>query len=145
MKDKVLIVEDDEKAKESLGRVVKKEGFEVLLAENGKQGLEIFKKELPEIIITDLKMPEIDGLELLHTAKHISPNTQVILITAYGDYDTAIAALREGTLDYLKKPIDLNHLTIALGRAREKIFERKKCLFTLQYFLWKMKRLQEQD
>ena len=85
-----------------------------------------FKKEAPEIVITDLKMAGIDGLEVMHTVRRLSPGVQVILITAYGETDTAISALREGALDYLKKPLDLDLLTTALGRARERIIEHKK-------------------
>jgi DNA-binding NtrC family response regulator len=109
-----------------LAKVIRREGFEVLVAENGRIGLDMFKKELPEIVVTDVKMPDIDGLEVMHTVRKFSKNIQIILITAYGETDTVIAALREGAMDYLKKPLDLDQLTLALGRAREKIFELKK-------------------
>ncbi len=123
---RVLLVEDDETARKQLARVVKKEGFEVMTAENGRIGLEVFNKELPEIVITDLKMPDIDGMEVVHTVKRISPNVQVILVTAFGEVENAIAAIREGVLDYVKKPVDLNQITLSLGRAREKINLFKK-------------------
>lgn len=128
-KYKVLIVEDNDAARKQLARVVRKEGFEVVEAENGRAGLEIFKKELPEIVITDLKMPDIDGLEVMHTVRRTSPNAQVILVTAFGETDTAISALHEGALDYLKKPLDIDQLSLALGRAKEKIAEYKKTPF----------------
>lgn len=125
---KVLVIEDDDTSRQQLVKAIRKEGYEVLAAENGGAGLEVFKKELPEIVITDLKMPGIDGLEVMHTVKRLSTSVQVILITAYGETDTAISALREGALDYLKKPLDLDLLTTALGRAREKIIEHKKSI-----------------
>ncbi len=125
-KYKVLLVEDDETVRRLLEKIVRKEGFEVLTAENGQVGLEIFQKELPDIVITDLKMPEVDGLEVLHTVRRLSPNTQVIVVTAFHETDSAIVALREGALDYIKKPIDLDSLILALGRAKEKIVELSK-------------------
>ncbi|MBC8231855.1 response regulator [bacterium] len=123
---KVLVIEDDETAREQLAKVIQKEGFEVVMAEDGRVGLEMFKNEHPEIVITDLKMPGIDGLEVMRKVRRFSTNVPIILITAYGETDTAISALREGALDYLKKPLDLELLILALGRAREKIIEYKK-------------------
>ncbi len=127
-KYKVLLIEDDDTSREQLVKAIRKEGYEVLAAENGGAGLEVFRKELPEIVITDLKMAGVDGLEVMHTVRRLSTDVQVIVITAYGETDTAISALREGALDYLKKPLDLDLLTTALGRAREKIIEHKKSI-----------------
>lgn len=125
---KVLIVEDDDTTREQLAKAVRREGFEVLLAENGRVGLEMLENKHPEVLITDLKMPGIDGLEVMHTARRLSTNLQTIMITAFGETDTVISALREGALDYLKKPLDLDLLILALGRARKKIAEYKKIL-----------------
>ena len=127
-KYKVLLIEDDDTSREQLTKAIRKEGYEVLAAKNGGAGLELFRKELPEIVITDLKMAGVDGLEVMHTVRRLSTDVQVIVITAYGETDTAISALREGALDYLKKPLDLDLLTTALGRAREKIIEHKKSI-----------------
>jgi len=123
---KVLIMEDDESARIMLARVIKKEGFTVFTAENGRVGLEIFRNENPLIVVSDLKMPEMSGLEALKEIKKISPRAQFILMTAFGEVDTAIEALREGALDYIKKPIDLDVLTLAIGRAKEKIEDEDK-------------------
>jgi len=123
---KVLIMEDDEAARNMLARVIKKEGFMVLTAENGRIGLDVFKKESPLIVVSDLKMPEMSGLEALKEMKKISSRVQFILMTAFGEVDTAIEALREGALDYIKKPIDLDVLTLAIGRAKEKIENEDK-------------------
>lgn len=119
----VLLIEDENIARKQLARAIKKEGFKVTEAENGRIGLEIFRKETPDIIITDIKMPEMDGLEVMHTARSLSRNVQIIMISGHGEFDAALAALREGALDYLKKPLDLDQLSLALGRAREKIKE----------------------
>ena len=123
---KVLLVEDDVDSGKRLATEVRKAGFHVEVAENGEAGLALFKKAPTEILITDLKMPGMDGLELMRTVKKISPHVQIILMTAFGETDTAISAIREGALDYLKKPLDLNELAVALGRAKEKIAELRK-------------------
>ncbi|MBF0465993.1 MAG: response regulator [Nitrospirae bacterium] len=122
---KVLLIEDDETARKQLAKYVQKERFQVIPAENGRVGIELFKSEQPQIVLTDLKMPDIDGMEVIHTVKRMSPETEIIVFTGYGEVDTAIAAIREGVLDYLKKPIDLDVLSLALGRAKEKINMRQ--------------------
>ena len=118
---KVLIIEDDQGARTRLAREVEKEGFLVITAENGRIGMELFAKELPQIILSDLKMPEMSGMEVLKKIKQISPSTLFILMSSYGDMDTVIEALREGAFDYIKKPIDLDLLTKILKRAQEEI------------------------
>ncbi|MBF0537795.1 MAG: response regulator [Nitrospirae bacterium] len=123
---KVLLIEDHEIARKQLTKFIHKEGFEVLQAENGRVGLELFHSGHPHIVITDMKMPDIDGMEVIHTIKRLSPNTDIILFTAFGETDIAITALREGVLDYLKKPIDLGCLSAALDRAKERIAMRQE-------------------
>ncbi|MFC1585896.1 response regulator [Fibrobacterota bacterium] len=83
-KYRVLVIEDVASTRHQLVRFVGKEGYEVLESDDGKAGLEIFKEHLPEIIITDLKLPGASGLEVLHTAKKIFPSVQVIISTAFG-------------------------------------------------------------
>ena len=126
MNIKVLLVEDDDMARKRLKRVIEKEGYEVISAHDGLEGLELFKNERPDVVITDVKMPKIDGIEVMHRIKEMSKTTEVILITGHGDVDMAILALRDGALDYIKKPIDIDQLIMSLGRAKEKIQDRKK-------------------
>ncbi|MEO5357157.1 MAG: response regulator [Nitrospirae bacterium YQR-1] len=126
---KVLLIEDEEATRKHLAKYIEKELFEVIQAENGLIAMELFHMEHPQIVLTDLKMPGIGGMEVVRTIREISAETEIIVFTGHGDVDTAITALREGVLDYLKKPIDLNILTIALGRAKEKINMRKKEIF----------------
>ena len=85
----VLIIEDDDSARKQLAKLVRKEGFEVTEAEDGAAGFEIFKEMKPDIIITDFSLPKMDGLELIHRVKRLSPEVQVILITALGSDDVA--------------------------------------------------------
>ncbi|MBC8412095.1 response regulator, partial [bacterium] len=89
-------------------KVIEKEGYETFIASGGREGMEIFAREDPDLVITDLMMPDMDGMEVMHLVKKASPGTEVILITGYGEYEMAVQALREGALDYLKKPIDID-------------------------------------
>jgi two-component system response regulator AtoC len=118
---KVLVIEDDGIALTRLAREIKKEGFCVVTAENGRIGVELLEKECPQIVLSDLKMPEMSGMEVLKKVKQVSPSTLFILMSSYGDMDTVIEAFREGAFDYIKKPIDLDLLTQILKRAKEEV------------------------
>ena len=120
---KVLVVEDNETIREQLAKIIRKEGFEVVVAEDGQTGLEMFKSERPGILIADLRMPGMNGLELIREVRGLSKSVQIIVVTAFGEVDTAISALHEGALDYLQKPVDLELLIAALERAKEKATE----------------------
>ncbi len=122
----VLVVEDEDSTRMQLARVIRKEGYDVIEAENGRVGLEMFGTKLPDIVVTDIMMPSIDGLEMIHHMRRLSSRVQIILITAYGETETVISALRQGVIDYLKKPLDLDLLCLALGRAQEKVNEHRK-------------------
>jgi len=103
-KVKILVVDDEAIVRESLRDWLSDVGHQVLIAEDGPRALEIIEEEKPGIVIADLVMPGMDGIELLKKAKEISPNIEVIIITAYGSIPTAIAAMREGAYDYIEKP-----------------------------------------
>jgi len=103
-KVKVLVVDDETIVRESLRDWLSDVGHQVLTAENGYQAMEIIEKEKPGIVIADLVMPGMDGIELLKRAKEISPGIEVIIITAYGSIPTAITAMRVGAYDYIEKP-----------------------------------------
>ena len=116
---KLLLVEDDAPTLSELSQVLAAERFEVFQASDGKAGLTAFEREHADVLITDLKMPAMGGLELMRRVKALRPDVPVILTTAYGETDTAIEALRLGALDYFKKPVELDELLLAVGRARE--------------------------
>ena len=103
-KAKILVVDDEAIVRESLRDWLSDCGYQVFTAENGHQALEIIERERLSIAITDLVMPEMDGIELMKRAKDIIPNIEVIIITAYGSITTAIAAMKEGAYDYIEKP-----------------------------------------
>ena len=103
-KTKVLVVDDEAIIRDSLHDWLTDTGYQVFTAENGPQALEIIQREGLKIVITDLVMPGMDGIELMKNAKEISSNIEVIIITAYGSIPTAITAMREGAYDYIEKP-----------------------------------------
>lgn len=104
MKTKLLIIEDEKITRISLSDILTTEGYEVFSAEDGEEGLNIFKTENPSIVITDLRLPKLNGIDVLTTIVSINPSCKVILITAYASVDTAIQSLKIGAYDYLTKP-----------------------------------------
>ncbi len=118
---KVLVI-DDESATLTMFRLfLVAYGHEVLLAEHGRTGIELVRRHRPQIVFTDLKMPEIDGLEVLKEIKKIDPRTEVIVITGHGDMDLAIQALNLDATDFINKPIMRSALDAALRRAAERL------------------------
>ncbi len=113
---KVLLVDDEAIVRGSLQAWLEDSGYSVLTAEKGSQALEIIKKESVGILITDLVMPGMDGIELMKKAKDIMPNIQVIIVTAYASIPTAIAAMKEGAYDYIEKPISPERVESVLER-----------------------------
>jgi len=116
MSDSILIVDDEEIIRESLSFILSKEGYSVQEAANGKIALEMVKEESFDLILTDLEMPEMKGIELLEQVTRIGPETMVVIITAYGSIDTAIAALRQGAVDYILKPVEFDELIVKVRR-----------------------------
>ena len=106
----ILIVDDEEIIRDSLSFVLKKEGYRVDGAGNGKAALEKIQKESYDLVLTDLEMPQMKGIELLEHVAGLAPETMVMIITAYGSIDTAISALRKGAVDYILKPVDFDEL-----------------------------------
>jgi two-component system response regulator PilR (NtrC family) len=116
MADGILIVDDEEIIRESLSFILQKEGYRVKDAPNGRVALDIVREESFDLILTDLEMPEMKGIELLEHVSALCPETLVVIITAYGSIDTAIAALRQGAVDYILKPVEFDELLIKVRR-----------------------------
>ncbi|MDH4069262.1 MAG: sigma-54 dependent transcriptional regulator [Ignavibacteria bacterium] len=116
MSGSILVVDDEEIIRESLSFVLKKEGFRVATAENGKAALEQVKHGDFDIVVTDLEMPEMKGIELLEHIAGLAPETSVMIVTAYGSIETAISALRKGAVDYVLKPVDFDDLLHKIGK-----------------------------
>lgn len=117
---KILVVDDEKIIRERMKSLLELEGYEVAIAENGTEGLKVFEEFRPQIAIVDIKMPGMDGIEVLKRIKAIDSYTEVFIVTGHGGIETAVLALREGAFDYVTKPIEFDELTISLNRALEK-------------------------
>ena len=118
---KLLIIDDEVPILEMLEMSLASEGYEVSVADTGPKGLEVFKKERPKLILTDIKMPGMDGIEVLKQIKTLDSEAEVIVITGHGDMDSAISAIRSGASDFITKPIRDEILMLSLERAKKKI------------------------
>ena len=103
----------------ALKKLLIKEGFKVLSAENGEEALKIFRREEPDLVILDFKMPKMDGMEVLRNIKDANPKTPVIMITAHGSTEVAVEAMKIGALDYISKPFDNEELRVTIRKALE--------------------------
>jgi signal transduction histidine kinase len=126
MVKKLLLVDDEKDIREILRLSLVDMGYTVFEAENGVEALRIFKEVQPPIVLTDIKMPNMDGIELLQKIKHENPETEVVMITGHGDMDLAIKSLKYEATDFITKPINVDALEISLKRAQDKIFTREK-------------------
>jgi len=123
---KLLFIDDEKAILQVLSISLRSDGYDVITAQSGAEGIELFEKEAPGIVLTDLKMPGMDGIEVLRKVKHINPDAEVIVITGHGDMDSAIDALKYGASDFINKPVRDAALQVALQRAYEKIAVREK-------------------
>lgn len=119
IKSKILIADDEINMIWALKKALTKEGYEVISAEDGVKALESFKKYEPDLVILDLKMPKMDGMEVLENIKNINPKIPVIMITAHGSTKLAVEAMKLGALDYISKPFDIDELRVIIRRALE--------------------------
>ncbi len=117
---KILVVDDDQGMREFLEILLAREGYDVTLASGGKEAIGLCKKHKFDLVITDLKMPKVDGIDVLKTIREISPETMVILITAFASGETALAAMKEGAHDYLEKNFDVEDLKTVIKDALSK-------------------------
>jgi signal transduction histidine kinase len=120
-KEKILLVDDEEDIRDVLCISLEDIGYCVLPTENAEKAMQTFREETPPIVLTDIKMPGMDGIELLRKIKHENPETEVIMITGHGDMSLAIKSLKYEATDFITKPINVDALEIALSRACEKI------------------------
>jgi PAS domain S-box-containing protein len=119
--NRILLVDDEPDILRVLSISLRADGYQVRTAGGGEEALAIFARETPELVITDIKMPGMNGIEVLREVKNINPETEVIIITGHGDIDSAIEALQYGASDFINKPVRDQQLSIALKRAQEKI------------------------
>ena len=124
--NRVLLVDDEAGIRKVLGIALADSGYEVTTAENGEAALSLFRELKPPIVLTDIKMPDMDGIELLQYIKAESPDTEVIMFTGHGDMELAIKSLKCDATDFVTKPINDEILEIALKKARERIHLRRQ-------------------
>jgi len=119
-KGRILVVDDERSMREILEIFLKSEGYSVSVADNGKSALEVMKNDFFDLIITDMKMPKVGGLELLRNVKEISPDTVVVIITAFGTTESAVEAMKLGAYDYITKPFQMDDIRLVVKNALEK-------------------------
>ncbi len=117
---KILVIDDEKNIRSTLQEILEYEKFEVDLAASGPEGLELFKENNYDIILCDIKMPEMDGIEVLESINAAGTDAQVIMISGHGNIDTAVSAIKKGAYDFIEKPLDLNRLLITIRNAMDK-------------------------
>jgi len=116
----ILVIDDEKSIRNTLKEILEYEKFKVDLAEHGVEGLELYKKGSYDIVLCDIKMPEMDGLEVLEKIFEEEGDAQVIMISGHGNIDNAVEAIKKGAYDFIEKPLDLNRLLITIRNALDK-------------------------
>jgi DNA-binding NtrC family response regulator len=117
---RILVVDDEPVQRELVGGFLKKQGFEVIAADSAERALELFRQDAFDLALTDQKMANMSGLDLLQAVHTINPETPVILITAFGTVEAAVAALKQGAIDYLTKPVNLDELLYRIRQVSDR-------------------------
>jgi len=123
---KLLLVDDEEGIRKVLNISLQDIGYRVFLAKDGSEALELFRKEEPAIVLTDIKMPGMDGVELLRRVKRERPDTEVIMLTGHGDMELVVKSLKYEATYFITRPVDDDILEAALERAEKQIDSRRK-------------------
>jgi len=119
-KGRIVVIDDEVNAAAALETLLKEDGYDVARAHEARTGLQLVERHDPDLVLTDLRMPGMDGIELLAKIKELRPETMVIVMTAYGTVKTAVKAMKLGAEDYLGKPIDVEELEVVLQKALER-------------------------
>ena len=114
---KILVADDEINMRKVLRAMLQIEGYDVVVAEDGEQALTMLRERVADLLITDLRMPKRDGLSLLDAVRKEFPEVPVIMMTAHGTVDSAVAALRRGAFDYILKPFDQSEMKMVVGKA----------------------------
>ena len=113
----ILIVDDEPSILQSLGGLLSDEGFEIITASNGYEALKIIDRESPDLVLLDIWMPGIDGIETLKEIKKDNPYIQVIIITGHGNIETAVKATKLGAFDLIEKPLSIDRVIVSINNA----------------------------
>lgn len=117
---KILIIDDEKAIRKTLSEILSFEGYEIEEAADGEEALRMFKTKSYDVVLCDIKMPKVDGIEFLQQATDHNPDTPVIMISGHGNIETAVEAVKKGAYDFIQKPPDLNRLLITIRNAKEK-------------------------
>jgi DNA-binding NtrC family response regulator len=117
---RILIIDDERAIRNTLGEILQHEGYKIDTAENGEEGFEKFKKNAYDVVLCDIKMPKMDGMEFLEKSREVNPDVPLIMISGHGNIETAVEAVKKGAYDYISKPPDLNRLLITIRNATDK-------------------------
>lgn len=134
MNFRILIAEDEEITLKHLVNTLKKEGYEVVGVRNGREAIDAIQRERFDLIITDIKMPEMSGMVVLERAKEIEPEIEVMIITGFGSIGSAVEAMKKGAYDYITKPFDLDELVLKVKNICEKKVLKKENTALRAYF-----------
>ena len=118
---KILIIDDERAIRNSMKELLVDDGYDVDLAENGVQGCQMVDKEKYDVIFCDIKMPEMDGLEVLDRLIEMGVESAIVMISGHGDINTAVDCIKKGAFDFIEKPLDLNRILITIKNASEKV------------------------
>ena len=118
---KILIIDDERSIRNSLKEILMDEGYDVDVAENGVQGCSMVEKEKYDVIFSDIKMPEMDGMEVLDRLTQMGVDSAIVMISGHGDIDSAVDCIKRGAFDFIQKPLDLNRILITIKNATDKI------------------------
>lgn len=135
----ILVAEDEKNTRDGMVTFLEGQDYDVIEAENGKEAWQVYETEKPDLVLADIRMPEISGVELLEKIKHKNPNAKVILLTAYGSVEDAVKAMKKGAFYYLTKPVNLEELEFQVRKAlasrdlEEENKELKKALFSAKF------------
>ena len=116
-KQVILIVDDEEGLREGLSKLLESEGYAALSAESGEQALEILQQSHIDLVLTDMRMPGMDGIELLKKTRERHPNVGVIILTGYGQIESYIEAMNFGAIEYVSKPFKVNELKFIINKV----------------------------
>jgi DNA-binding NtrC family response regulator len=126
----ILIIDDEKSIRKTLSDILSYEGYKIEEAADGLEGINLFKRKSYDVVLCDIKMPKVDGMEFLEQAVQVNPDVPVIMVSGHGNIDTAVEAVKKGAFDYISKPPDLNRILITIRNAldRTTLVEETKTL-----------------
>lgn len=123
----ILVIDDEEPIRRLLQNELTNSSRAVYIAENGSQGLQIFRSYVFDVVILDLRLPDVTDLELLITLRESVPDCEVIIITGHGDIDSAVEAMKLGAFDFIRKPFNLDRLDLTVEKAHQRVLLARGC------------------